>query len=374
MAKCLVIDNGSLSLKVGFSSQDSPKAIIPTLVGRNRNGESDVIAVGDEASERRAELLVSSPLSRGVVNDTAWDDMERLWRHAIDTVGVDPSETRILLSEPYYFPAKSRTKLMEIWFEKFNARSIASCTAPLLSLLSSGTSTGVVVEIGESLSNVIAVTSGGVERSHGTYKNFAVTGNHITDNLCRLLSFRGFSLGTRSAVGREIVRDIKEQLCYVAFDHKEENDLSSTLEKVYTLPDGAEVRLAEERFQATEPLFNPDMLGLECSALHTAISDAITRSAIDMRRDLYSNIYLCGGSSMFPGLPDRIEKELIAVAPPKAPVQVVHERTAPYSTWLGGAVLGLLENRKVWVHDLDYKELGAEQTASVETAPCNPYA
>jgi actin-related protein len=103
-----------------------------------------------------------------------------------------------------------------------------------------------------------------------------------------------------------------------------------------------------------------------------AISDSVKNGPIDMRRDLMGNIVLCGGCSMFPGLADRLEKELIAVAPPRAVINILHDRTAAYRSWLGGAVFGLMDSsRRQWMHDIDYSEQGKEFVANF---PNNPFA
>jgi len=176
----------------------------------------------------------------------------------------------------------------------------------------------------------------------------------------RLLRQRGYSLTTSAE--KEIVRDIKENLCYVALDPEKELKLAekvSGMEKSYMLPDGETLSVGVERFLAPEVLFNPSAVGKESSPIDEVIVEAVSKCDIDLRRDLYSNIVLSGGSTMFPGLKERLTREISEMIPENVEVKIIAPPERMYSVWIGGSILASLKTfQKMWVTRKEYKEIG----------------
>jgi actin-related protein len=121
-------------------------------------------------------------------------------------------------------------------------------------------------------------------------------GRDLTNWLVRLLAERGYSF--TSSAEREIVRDIKEKLCYVALDYEQElvtASRSKNIERSYQLPDGQEITIGSERFRCSEALFRPSLIGLEEPGIAQLVYDTIMKHDTSRRSDFYSNIFLSGG-------------------------------------------------------------------------------
>ncbi|MFO7796199.1 MAG: actin, cytoplasmic 2 [Promethearchaeati archaeon] len=367
LGKPLVIDNGTGISKNGYGGEDQPRSVFPTVLGKPKYGNimmelKDFARewyVGQDAMEMKGVMKLNFPISHGKVMD--WPAMERIWHYTFySDLRVDPSEHPVLLTEAPLNPRDNRERMAETMFETFNVPAFYIATQAVLSLYSSGRTTGTVIDIGDGVSHIVPIYEG-FALNHAI-ERIDLAGRDITRYLKRLLRQKGVSLTTSAEV--EIVREIKEKLCYTAIDPEKEIMLSKKIagmEKGYMLPDGETITVGIERFLAPEALFNPTVIGKELEPLDDLIVNCINECDLDLRRDLFSNIVLSGGSTMFPGLKERLTKEIKEQIPESVDVRIIAPPERMYSVWIGGSILSSLKTfNRMWITRREYKEMGPQ--------------
>ncbi len=355
--KAVIIDMGSGFTKVGFAGEKSPRAVFPTVVGRPKAATGlKTVYVGDEALSGGEALDLRNPVKFGVVNNS--DDFEKLIEYVFSTaLKIEKEKQPVLLTESPLTPKANREKITQIMFESHCCTAFYLAKDANLSLYASGRTTGIVVDIGDDMTCVAAVFEGFMY-PHTVLKR-EVGGRDLTNYLAQLLDtaepdFK--NLQSRFS----IAKDIKEHFGYVA------PNLESGLQAPYSfaeifreLPDGTRINIADERLNYLENLFQLLFDSKGPYDLHNTIHQSILKCDEDIQKDLWGNIVLSGGSAMFKGLGNRLQKELSALAPAGTTVSVTVPPDCRYASWIGGAMLADLPTfQQMWITRDEYDESG----------------
>ena len=357
----VIIDNGTGFTKAGFSGEEGPRAVFPAVVGRPKTasamvgGEKKDYYVGQQAEEKRGILHLNYPIQDGIVNN--WDDMEKVWEHCFtNELRCSPEEHKVMLTEAPLNPKENREKMATIMFETFNVPGLYVAIQAVLSLYSAGKFTGIVDDSGDGVTHFVPIYDG-YSLPHAVVR-MDLAGRKLTEFMFKILRELGINFTTSAE--KEIVKDIKEKCCYVALDYEEE--LKSVQEMKYELPDGVVVTIKDQRIRCPEALFKPELVGYEPGGIDKRLYESIQKCDIDIRKDLYPTIVLSGGSTMYEGLPERLQKEVKALAPEsmKEQVKVIAVPERKYAVWIGGSILSSISTfDSMWITKDEYNESGA---------------
>jgi|NOAtaT_7_FD_contig_121_240162_length_1965_multi_3_in_0_out_0_2 actin-related protein len=362
----VVIDNGSSMIKVGLAGEDEPKAFFPAVVGLFQSKDEKEAGlttkfayVGFEAEEKKEILSIKHPIERRVVVNH--DDMEKIWWHAyVNALDMLPEDQAALIIEPPMNPKENRSKATQIMFESLGVPALYLANSAVLALFVTGKTTGVIVDSGYSVTHIVPI----YQEFSVPYANLRMDfgGKDLTSYMIKLFHEQSCSFGFIG--GRECVRKIKKSLTYVAEDFDQEMKRAeldpSAVNVEYELPDKRVINVGTERFRCPEVLFDPVLVGWHEGGLHQTIYTSIQKAEIDMRKELFSNILLCGGNSMFKGLDVRLQKELKKLAPPGTNVCVNAPENRHHLVWIGGSVLASLPRfESMCMTKAEYQEFGS---------------
>jgi actin-related protein len=317
MGAAVVLDPGSHVIRSGFAGDGAPRAMFPPIVGRTRGhglpvvemGQKDAF-VGEEAQAGKGAFLACNrPLKGGVV--TNWDDMEKiLWHNFYQELRVASEDQPFLLAEPVMAPPRQRERFSELLFETFSVPRYATVVNCMLDVFGSGHVEALVVSIGATQGFVCGTAVLGADevefndyRLAAAPRRLPVQGKHVTDYLARVLADRrSYSFATTSEM--DIVRDVKEQLCFVATDG------GAAKEASYELPDGQQIFVAEERYLAPEVMFDPSLVEERGLGVSDAVAEYLESCSGELQKRLAANVVLSGGGTMFPGFKQRLQSDL----------------------------------------------------------------
>lgn len=366
MEEVIVIDIGTHTVKAGFAGEDNPRVVVPTIV---LEGNDKDYLIGHDALQTlhtNDKHVISLPVERGEITD--WVAMEKIWDHIFKELKVDSNQYAVLVTCPPNCSIASRTQLARRMFGTFRVPALTICNQAVLSLYASGRTTGIVLEAGEGVTNAVAVFEGYALPHASLHLNMA--GRDLTRNLMHILSERGINFSESHV---DIVRDMKEKLCAVSV-HKQQLDPSAMDQRMkqsnvdeltYELPDGQVIRIDNHcRFNTPEILFNPTEwadfqqpkpLTQECSlGIHEMVQNSVMQCDSYLRKGLFKNIILAGGTSIFQGYGERLKNELETLTGGQEYLDLITDSQRKYAAWIGGSMyasLNTFNHLKVTRHE-----------------------
>jgi actin, other eukaryote len=365
-AKPIIIDNGSGMIKAGMGGEDKPRTVFPCVVGRPKEAsvipgtEKKDIYIADEAQKMRGVLKVTYPIEHGIVK--SWEDMTKIWEHTIyNELRVDPKESTLMLTEAPMNPKVNREQMIDIAFNTFGVKGFYVGIQAVLAMFSTGRTTGLVVDSGDGVTHTVPI--------YETYsvphavKKIMLAGRDISKALETILTERGWNFETTAQF--QIVRELKEKMCFVSMDYKKDmadaptKEWKEKFEKSYTLPDGNELLIGNERFRAPEIIFQPSLSGKDVPGVHKLTYNSIMECDLDVRKSLWENVILSGGSTMFDNYPERLQAELTTLAPQNIKVKVVATPDRKFAVFIGAAQLASLSAfNDAWITKAEFEENG----------------
>lgn len=359
MASPVVIDLGSGSCKAGEAAGSAPQLVVPSRVGRAKYGQGAMIGahlretwVGHEIEGKEAILIQKEPIHRGVVVN--WDDLEHIFRHIFFNLHVDPAEHPVLLTEPALNPKANREKLIHSMFETFGVKRCSLFLQPVLALYSSGRTTGVILDCGDTVTCTVPIYDGFLIESGVQQLDFG--GREITSYILKGLQERNDDCRLSTRMGFKIAENVKESLGFVQCDEVEEGEVSfelPSLESESVQKATAPLRVGAERHLGPEALFQPELQGKEQGGVVEMVWQSVMMADADIQDELLSSIVLCGGG-LFRGFAARLAAGLRRKG--RAAAVAVLE-SASTAAWRGGAMVATVEHR-LWIDEKDYDEFG----------------
>jgi actin len=264
-----------------------------------------------------------------------------------------------LIPESANNPKENRERLIQFMFETFDIAGFYLSSQAFLTLCTEGSSTGMVVGSGEGVTQFVPIYEGYTIPQAIIRMNLG--GGDVNNYLEKIIFKEGEHSSIPEQKKRSIIKDIKEKACYVALNIDEE--LKSVKPFEYELPDKTKVLIKEERIKAPEVLFNLSMIdknngiGEECFY-------SFQKCDIDTKKELYNNIILSGGNTMFNGFIDRLSQEVRPMVPAsmKEEVNISGSPERLYSAWQGGSILSSVSTfESNWITRKEYYEFGPDK-------------
>ncbi len=327
----IIIDIGEAYVKIGFAGDQIPRFVFPCLTGTEKYksimvdvgvARGKMIYVGDDCTKMRGVLKISYPISRGSI--TQWESYYEILNHIFyNLLRINPAEYEVLYTEPINMAKETKDYIARVLFETHRVKKLMMIPSPLLSLFSVGLTTGLVIESGEGLTNIVPIIDGKI--FYPAVQILPLAGADVSLNLRALLLRQGISL--EFSAQRIILRELIEKFCYIALDPSSISPSVKAEKQSYVLPDGETIYIDNESmYLSPEILYQPSILGYNLPSIPEAIINCLRNINSEYWALLLKNIVVAGGNSTYNGFIERLKAELITQLPQLGPIPTTQEQ------------------------------------------------
>ena len=370
----VIVDIGSGEVKAGFSGEEKPKATFNNYFGEpkykkilrtfnNENQDINEQYIGDDCEKFMGILKLRFPVKHGVFENE--QDILSIFNYLFSKLGINSQEIKehpVLVTEPLLNPYTNREKIAYSLFDNLGVPALFFASQPILSLLSTSSTSGTVLESGDGVTQSCVVYEG--YSIPCTYERYNYGGADVTEHLRNLLKKRGYHFYNSNEF--RLINEIKENSCF-CFSNNAKNDIKDSKRALnknpinYYLPDGSSISIGDERILATEILFNPEYIGKEYLSFPDMIISSIDKVDIQIRQKSYENILISGGNTGFNGLNEQLISEMKNKLSKDTKINLKKSENPQYSCWIGGNIISTLEIfKKMWVTKNVWNEQGTK--------------
>ena len=352
----IVVDNGAGTIKAGFAGDFAPRCYFPTVIGKPKNqaiivgGDNKENYVGHEAVQKRGVLKMSYPIEHG--NITAWHDMIKVWHHCFySELLAEIAEQPLLITETANASPQNKLEMASIFFETFNCPAIYFMPSNILSLYSIGRTSGIVIDSGHDVTNVMPVFEGYSIRE--AIKTDLYGGKAVVEGLMKVFEEKIPSLKGNNTIGVKI----KENECSLRDIDGRVTVQSSS---VYNLPDGQTLSMGSELQDIPEQIFKPVEGGFSKKSLQSLIQESLMLCDESLRKEMADQALVVGGNTHISGYCERLDQEVNKLIPGGMNLTVVKDRIFP--SWVGGSLFASLDTfHSTCIHRDEYMKSGGKQ-------------
>ena len=362
LKKPIIIDLGSSEIKAGFFDNSSPTIRFKNIIGdslskRNKSLLNKEHYISSECDKYYNDLTIRYPIQRGVFIKE--DDIQLIFEYILTKLGLNTQQMKehpLLVTEPINNKLSNSEKISEILFEKMNIPSLIFAKQPLLSLISTGYSTGVVLESGSDITQSCVSYEGYLIEN--SFYRYDYGGRDVSSILKILIKQNNPKFNCYVLDNIKVLNEIKEKQCYIK-TLKDENEDFVSIPSEYILPDGSKLVLNDEKILAPEILFNNKLIFGEYLTFHEMVINSINKVDINIKNKLYKTIILSGGNTKFKGIEEKMKTNLSYLIRRGVDIKIRTQINPELNCWNGGNIFASLNTfNKMLVNKKEWDECG----------------